>query len=45
MGLHDDQITAVGFGEARPLATNETPQGRAKNRSIDVRVQLPSIGG
>jgi outer membrane protein OmpA-like peptidoglycan-associated protein len=45
MGLSGDRVTAAGFGEARPLATNETPEGRAKNRRIDVRVQLPDIGG
>ncbi len=45
MGLRGDQLSAVGFGEARPLATNETPEGRAKNRRIGVRVQLPSIRG
>jgi outer membrane protein OmpA-like peptidoglycan-associated protein len=43
MGLSYDQVTAVGYGETRPVANNETPQGRAKNRRIDVRI-VPFAG-
>jgi OOP family OmpA-OmpF porin len=31
-----EQITAIGFGSIRPLASNATPEGRAINRRIDV---------
>ncbi len=31
-------VDAVGYGETRPVANNETPQGRAKNRRIDIRI-------
>jgi outer membrane protein OmpA-like peptidoglycan-associated protein len=35
-GLSDP--VAMGFGESAPIATNETPDGRALNRRIDVRL-------
>ncbi len=41
MSLSGARITAVGFGENRPIANNETIAGRAKNRRIDVRFHLP----
>lgn len=34
--LPEEKIVAVGFGSKRPLATNETKEGRAINRRIDV---------
>jgi len=36
MGLVDSQIAAVGYGELKPIASNETEFGRAQNRRIDV---------
>ena len=45
MGLSYDQVSAVGYGETQPVANNETPQGRARNRRIDVRiVPYPDTG-
>ena len=32
------QITAVGYGETVPLASNETTEGRTKNRRIDLLI-------
>ncbi|MFQ5636091.1 MAG: OmpA family protein, partial [Gammaproteobacteria bacterium] len=37
-GVSPKQVEAVGYGEMRPVANNETPQGRARNRRIDVRI-------
>ena len=37
--MDQSAITATGFGESRPIANNETPEGRAKNRRIDVVIQ------
>jgi outer membrane protein OmpA-like peptidoglycan-associated protein len=34
-----DKITAVGFGSAHPVASNETAEGRSQNRRIDVIIQ------
>lgn len=38
-GLSSDRIEAQGFGEARPLADNDTVEGRARNRRIDIRLK------
>jgi outer membrane protein OmpA-like peptidoglycan-associated protein len=37
------RLTAIGFGEARPIASNDTRDGRARNRRIDVRLELPAV--
>ena len=31
-----DRIKAIGFGSEKPVASNTTPDGRAKNRRIDI---------
>lgn len=38
LDLRDQQITAIGFGEARPISTNKTDAGRALNRRVDIKV-------
>ena len=43
MAIPEVQISAVGYGESQPLASNESREGRAKNRRIDVRIVLPEI--
>ena len=35
-GIDPARLSAVGYGEYRPIATNETPEGRARNRRVDV---------
>ena len=39
LGVAGFRIRAMGFGETRPIANNETTQGRARNRRIDVRIE------
>jgi outer membrane protein OmpA-like peptidoglycan-associated protein len=36
MDLAPYRISAMGYGEARPIATNDTAEGRARNRRIDL---------
>ncbi|HRY07544.1 MAG TPA: OmpA family protein, partial [Hyphomicrobiaceae bacterium] len=37
-GLAADRIEAVGYGQDKPVASNATPAGRAKNRRIEFSV-------
>ena len=37
--LNEDQVTSIGYGSERPLAPNDTPEGRAINRRIDVVIK------
>jgi outer membrane protein OmpA-like peptidoglycan-associated protein len=36
MGIDADRVQAIGMGEDFPIATNETDQGRRRNRRVDV---------
>jgi len=35
-GVKADLISAHAFGETDPVASNDTPEGRAKNRRVDI---------
>ncbi|QEC51817.1 OmpA family protein [Anseongella ginsenosidimutans] len=35
-GIVPDRINTAGYGEARPVATNSTPQGQEKNRRVEL---------
>ncbi|MEZ5845413.1 MAG: OmpA family protein [Geminicoccaceae bacterium] len=35
-GVEAERLTAVGFGENRPLASNDTEEGRAQNRRVEI---------
>jgi chemotaxis protein MotB len=36
-----NRLVAVGYGEFRPVAGNESPQGRASNRRVEIIVAVP----
>ncbi|AQQ34143.1 OmpA family protein [Burkholderia cenocepacia] len=38
-GLKTDSITVSGRGKADPVASNATPEGRASNRRVEIRLQ------
>jgi OOP family OmpA-OmpF porin len=35
-GVESDRIEAVGVGAERPVADNDTPEGRAQNRRTEL---------
>lgn len=37
-GIPADSVTYEGFGETRPVDTNATPEGRARNRRVEIRI-------
>ena len=43
--LPPEKIAAIGYGPARPVATNQTPEGRAMNRRIDIIITPPENTG
>lgn len=40
-GIAAARLVAQGYGESKPVASNRTPEGRARNRRVEL-VQLPS---
>jgi chemotaxis protein MotB len=43
-GIGSERLIAVGYGEQRPIASNETPEGRQKNRRVEIII-LPQGSG
>ena len=40
-GVNPNIISAKGFGDTHPVASNDTPDGRAKNRRIEIVLEGP----
>jgi OOP family OmpA-OmpF porin len=36
-GVNPDQLTATGYGPSKPLVSNDTPEGRARNRRVEIK--------
>ncbi len=41
-GVQEKQITALGMGEADPVASNATADGRKKNRRVVLNIDVPN---
>ncbi|WP_235296879.1 OmpA family protein [Portibacter marinus] len=39
MGISGDQVVAESYGETRPIASNETEEGKQKNRRVEIIIQ------
>lgn len=37
-GVHPGQLIPKGYGETKPVASNKTKEGRAKNRRVEIKV-------
>jgi outer membrane protein OmpA-like peptidoglycan-associated protein len=40
-GVLRSQLHPTGFGESQPVAPNDTPEGQAKNRRVELKLYLP----
>jgi chemotaxis protein MotB len=40
-GVNPNILAAKGFGETHPVASNDTPEGRAQNRRIEIVLEGP----
>ena len=40
-GVNPNILSAKGFGDTHPVASNDTPDGRAKNRRIEIVLEGP----
>lgn len=38
LGVYKEQVTAIGYGESRPLYTNELEKGKLKNRRVEAHI-------
>ncbi len=39
-GIPDSKIQSVGYGESQPISSNDTKQGRAQNRRVEINIKM-----
>ncbi len=44
-GIEPGRIAAQGFADSRPLAPNDTPANRAKNRRVEIAIEITAYAG
>jgi outer membrane protein OmpA-like peptidoglycan-associated protein len=40
LGINAEKVSAVGYGKQRPIASNDSESGRARNRRIDIVMKI-----
>jgi outer membrane protein OmpA-like peptidoglycan-associated protein len=40
LGIDASRVTAVGYGPKNPIASNDTPEGRIKNRRVEAVIEM-----
>ncbi len=43
-GIAPVRMATTGYGETRPIASNETPDGKAQNRRVEIKI-VPAVEG
>ena len=41
-GISPEKISAKGFGSQKPIASNNTPEGRKQNRRVEIEFPYPA---
>lgn len=44
-GIAAGRLSSAGFGESKPIDTNETEAGRARNRRVELHIRASAEGG
>jgi OOP family OmpA-OmpF porin len=42
-GISSDRLTSTGFGQTKPIASNDTPEGREKNRRVEFHITKQEV--